>query len=427
MIWVMKDGCTYIGPGGLDFVQRLVQAGGQVKIPTTLNSISTDRRKWKMLAVPEEYANAANALADAYLDLNCQPTYTCAPYLLLEKDQTTLGKDWVWGESNAVVYANSVLGARTNKIADYLDICGALAGIVPNEGMHKPENRKPTIILDARELAEDSVLSDALYPTLGHVCGSLSDGKIPLLIGLEGWKISPDDLKAFCAAFGTTGSSPLIHIAGITPEARDKDIVDAWTSESDESTEVVAVTSTILLETFHLLDRDQNSSKIDLVALGNPHLSVTECEKLADLIRQQEESEKHPNVRVIACISRAVQEAAAKHILPLEEFGVEFVNDTCWCMLLDPPIIPVSKEATILTNSGKYSHYGPGLVQRQFRFGSLGDCIRSATTGQYSSTLHPQASVRRSFHSGSVNSPEYHAAGYRRAFGMLMRKRRLFR
>jgi predicted aconitase len=369
-----------------------------VQIPTTLNSISTDRRQWKQLDVPAEYANAANALADAYLQLQCQPTFTCAPYLLLDHDEDVIGQDWVWGESNAVVYANSVLGARTNKIADYLDICGALAGIVPLEGMHCAENRTPTVLLDATGLQLDDD-DDSLFPTLGHLCGSLSDGQVPLLIGLEQWKITTDHLKAFCAAFGTTGSSSLIHIAGITPEAQEPSIVQAWIDGSCH--QVVPVTSQQLQETFQLLDKDSVSTKIDLIALGNPHLSVTECQKLVELVTRQQTPEKHPDVRVIACISRAIQEAASEagHIQPLQAFGVEFVNDTCWCMLLDPPVIPKASQATILTNSGKYAHYGPGLVQRRFRFGSLADCVRTATTGVYSG--RPGGGIsNRSFHTG---------------------------
>jgi cis-L-3-hydroxyproline dehydratase len=111
-----QDGCTYIGPGGLKFVKALEAAGGQVSVPTTLNAVSADRRQWRALGVPDDYAAAANAVGDAYLQLGCQPSFTCAPYLLLP-DAKYVGQDWVWGESNAVVFANSVLGARTVRAA----------------------------------------------------------------------------------------------------------------------------------------------------------------------------------------------------------------------------------------------------------------------------------------------------------------------
>lgn len=388
------DGCTYIGPGGLAFVQRLVQKGGRVTVPTTLNSVSTDRRNWQALGVPAEYAQNAIALGDAYLELGCLPSFTCAPYLLA--NPPTVGQDLVWGESNAVVYANSVLGARTEKYADYLDICGAIAGIVPRTGAHVTENRVPSIVLDAKHLfAEELTLQDesfldldALFPVLGHLCGSLADGKVPILIGLEPWSkvVSPDHLKAFCAAFGTTGTSPLIHIAGITPEALDAVLVQEWVDACGASRALVTLQG---LESTHaILDKkDQNNNgfiPIDLIALGNPHLSVTECQHLTSLV-ETVGGTKRDNVRIIGCISREVYNQADKKgfIRPLKNFGMEFISDTCWCMLLDPPVIPANPNGATLTNSGKYAHYGPGLTNRRFRFAGTRDCVEAAITGTY--------------------------------------------
>jgi len=386
------DGCTYIGPGGLALAQRLAQADGLVAVPTTLNSVSTDRQRWQALGVPETYAKNAIALGDAYLQLGCQPSFTCAPYLL--DDAPQFGQDLVWGESNAVVYANSVLGARTEKYADYLDICCAIAGMVPAAGVHLPINRRPGIVLDATELLakitnDNEIDLDMLFPILGHLCGTLSDGKVPLLMGLDDYKhrVTTDHLKAFCAAFGTTASSPLIHIAHVTPEAIDPTVVAEWVESNRDNTVLISLSQ--LKETFQTLDADTSADeKVDLIALGNPHLSVSECKKLVELFQKETVGtapQKHDSVRVIACVSRAIHSQAreAGHIDRLEEFGVEFVNDTCWCMLLDPPVIPTDPNARIMTNSGKYAHYGPGLTARNFRFGSTTDCIRAAVTGVY--------------------------------------------
>ena len=245
------DGCTYIGPGGLEFVQRLEQAGGRVKIPTTLNSVSADRCQWQALGVPQERALASIAVGDAYLALGCdESSFTCAPYLL--NDPPHLGQDIVWGESNAVVYANSVLGARTEKYADYLDICCALVGKVPADGVHLDQNRRPRIVLHATELLNDlwqhSFDSrndlELLFPVLGHLCGSLSDGEVPILLGFhEQWPefVTTDHLKSFCAAFGTTGTSPLIHIAGITPEAKEQSVVDSLVHACDRPSRTVTM------------------------------------------------------------------------------------------------------------------------------------------------------------------------------------------
>jgi predicted aconitase with swiveling domain len=197
------DGCTYIGPGGLHFVQRLVQDGGHVKIPTSLNSVSTDLRHWGRLGIhPTKSQQNSIALANAYLQMGCsEDSFTCAPYLL--DDPPQLNQQIVWGESNAVVFANSVLGARTEKYADYLDICCAIVGKVPAVGVHLDSYRKPKILLDMTNIdleCDDPDSLSLLFPVLGHLCGTLSDGEVPLLVGLEQYagSITRDHLKAFC-------------------------------------------------------------------------------------------------------------------------------------------------------------------------------------------------------------------------------------
>ncbi|MGK3735338.1 MAG: putative aconitase [Bacillariaceae sp.] len=330
--------------------------------------------------------------ADAYVALGCSSkSFTCAPYLLEKDDVTTdagipqKGDQIIWGESNAVVYANTVLGARTEKYADYLDICCAIVGKVPYLGVHLDEPRIPTMILEMDEnvLEFMSQEDDLLFPVLGHLCGSLSDGEVPLLVGLEKYadRVTLDNLKAFCAAFGTTAASPLIHVAGITPEARLADI-DAW---KKSATRLRSISAKNLQETFDLLDQqkphnkqDQNTvsgnnddgnddntndDKVDLVALGNPHLSLSEVDDLLRLVEnrvalsEKNNSKKHDDVSILACISRALYDKSP-NVKKLEDLGFIFVRDTCWCMLLEPPIIPSDPNATILTNSGKYAHYG---------------------------------------------------------------------
>ncbi len=398
------DGCTYIGPGGLKYVQRLVQDGGKVRIPTTLNSVSTDLRHWERLGIiPTESQQASRKLAEAYVALGCsERSFTCAPYLL---DQPpTLHQQIVWGESNAVVYANTVLGARTEKYADYLDICCAIVGKVPALGVHLEELRQPKVMLDCTGIEFSSDDPDAfsmLFPVLGHLCGSLSNGDVPILVGLESYKkiITKDHLKAFCATFGTTGTSPLIHIAGVTPEAMvANDMISNCTHKE-------VITADGLEKTFRLLDQQggKEECSVEWVALGNPHLSLSECEELKTLIEAlPDPKKKHENVEVIACMARALYDKSPA-IPTLEDFGVKFVQDTCWCMLLEPPMIPSNVNARILTNSGKYAHYGPGLTGRQFRFGSMAECVNAAIHGKLDrrpAAFFPWKEQRRSFSRG---------------------------
>lgn len=377
------DGCTYIGPGGLQFVQRLVEDDGKVSIPTTLNSVSTDLRHWKELGIQAtDSQKASRELANAYLALGCsERSFTCAPYLL--DDPPTQGQQIVWGESNAVVYANSMLGARTEKYADYLDICCAIVGKVPAVGVHLDENRHPNILLDVTNINFDSdeTSFSLLFPVLGHLCGSLSDGEVPILVGLEEYadRITSDHMKAFCAAFGTTGTSPLVHVAGVTAEAkRNPQIVETCNRRH-------VITMDELDETFHLLDQRKNHDveRVDWIALGNPHLSLAECDHLRDLIEALPDSTKkrNENVNIIACMSRVLYDQSSS-VPALRDFGIQFVQDTCWCMLLEPPMIPSNPNAHILTNSGKYAHYGPGLTGRKFRLGTMSDCIDAAVMGK---------------------------------------------
>ena len=376
------DGCTYIGPGGLTFVKRLLKDGGRVKIPTTLNSVSTDLRYWDRLnIIPTEAQQASIKLAESYVALGCsEKSFTCAPYLL--DNQPKLHEQIVWGESNAVVYANSVLGARTEKYADYLDICCAIVGKVPAVGVHLEENRQAKVLFDATNLeieTDDSEVFSLLFPVLGHLCGTLSDGEVPVLVGLERYadRITPDNLKAFCAAFGTTGTSPLIHITGVTPEAIDGN------SLAENCTRSVEITENHLQDTFETLDQGDRTEdvQVDWIALGNPHLSLSECEELQKLVEDLPAlQKKNKKVQIFACMSRVLYDKSPT-IPRLEKFGIQFVQDTCWCMLLDPPMIPSSPNASILTNSGKYAHYGPGLTGRKFRLGTMNDCIVAAVSG----------------------------------------------
>ena len=405
------DGVTFIGEGGLRFVEELARLGGKVEIPTTLNSQSVDRRRWGELGVSSTFATKANRVGDAYLDLGCELSFTCAPYLI-PKSRPSFGEQIMWGESNAVVYANSVVGARTEKYADYFDICAALIGKVPLAGVHLDKNRIPGIVLDASELVREALLLsneerdidksddiDSFYPTMGWLCGHLSDGKVPLILGFNQVldDISDDNLKAFCAAYGTTGTSPLFHMAGVTPEAFDTDVINKMLLEHEERKgQTVRLKPNDLMDAYRTLDgseyhtnesnlKDKDDSsveKIDLVAFGNPHMSISELKRLTELV-QKDQRQKHGDVKVMATLSRHVHTIANKlgYIKALEDFGVTFINDTCWCMMTDEPIIPSSKDAVIMTNSGKYAHYGVGLTNRRLRFGSFSQCINASKSG----------------------------------------------
>ena len=361
------DGCIYTGPGSLKFAQQLRDWGGKVAVPTTLNAISVDHRRWRAQGVDPVFGEPASLLGDAYVDMGAWPTFTCAPYLL--DSAPGKGEQIVWAESNAVVYANSVLGARTMKYPDYLDICIALTGRAPLAGCHVEGSRRASLRINLPKLEN---LDDSFYPLLGYHVGLLAANQIPVIVGLEQAAPSQDDLKAFGAAFATTSSAPMFHIVGVTPEAA---ILEDATGGA--AVPVITIGVGDLARSWDELSNAQDPS-VDLVSLGNPHFSFQECEKLADLCRGRT---KHEDVAMVVTCGRATHEKAreAGILQELERFGVEFVTDTCWCMIIEP-VIPRAAR-TIMTNSGKYAHYGPGLTGRRFHFGSLAACVEAACTG----------------------------------------------
>ena len=366
------DGCIYTGPASLRFAQQLVAWGAKVRVPTTLNSISVDQRRWRELGIDPALGVPASELGDAYMAMGAQLSFTCAPYLLDSAPKA--GEQIVWAESNAVVYANSVLGARTLKYPDYLDICIALTGRAPLIGCHLEDQRKARLHIEVPPLSN---LDDSFYPLLGYHIGALAGSRIPLVSGLQQQHPNLDDLKAFGAAFATTSAAALFHIAGVTPEALDP------TRVIDGPLPVFKLS----LEELRLSWQELNSARdarVDVVSLGNPHFSLSEFARLASLCQGRH---RHPDVVLAITCGRTVLEQArvAGYIAVIEAFGAVIVSDTCWCMLGEPVIPPAARN--LMTNSGKYAHYAPGLVGRKVHFASLAECVDAACSATASGRL----------------------------------------
>ncbi len=362
------DGCVYVGPSSILFAEKLRDLGGKVAIPATLNAISVDERGWRSQGIAPAFATAAIRLAEAYVAMGASPVYTCAPYLL--ENPPVKGEQIAWAESNAVVFANSVLGARTVKYPDYLDICIALTGRAPLSGCHITANRRATVIIRLPEL---HAADDGFFALLGYHVGLLAPRAIPLVTGLETVMVSNDDLKSFSAAFATTSAAPMFHILGVTPEA--PSIEEALGGfDAGPPLDVTA-------ESLERSWRELNSAsdpQVGAVCIGTPHLSVEECANLALLCKGRT---KRPDIEFIATCGRHIHEkvAAAGILAELEAFGVRLVCDTCWCQIGEPLFPPNAR--TLMTNSGKYAHYGPGLIGRPVHFGSMRDCVDAACTG----------------------------------------------
>ncbi|KAK7417268.1 hypothetical protein QQX98_004702 [Neonectria punicea] len=359
------DGCIYTGPGSLAVAERLRDSGGRVRVPTSMNSISIDQRRWRAQGVDMAFGNAALKLTEAYTDMGATPTFTCAPYQL--DSAPRLGDQVAWAESNAVVYANSVLGARTMKYPDFLDIAIALTGRAPRGGPHIDMNRLASLVVSLPDLSSHTI-DDSFYPLLGYHIGTLASSHIPVVVGLESLAPSKDELKAFGAAFATVSSAPMFHIAGVTPEATSLEAVVA----QNQPVRTVKVRLKDLGSCWDSLNSRVRHQRIDLLSLGTPHFSFREIRKLAEMCRGRTKLQ-HTAIKVTCGRATLGLASQAGLVEELERFGVEFITDTCWCMITDPMISPSAK--AIITNSGKYAHYGPGLTGRDFYFASLSGCI----------------------------------------------------
>lgn len=361
------DGCIYASPANLRFAEEMVALGARVVVPTTTNAISVDHANWRAQGVPESFGGPASRLADAYVTMGAAPSFTCAPYLL--PDPPKAGEDIGWSESNAVIYANSVLGARTVKHPDFLDLCIALTGRAPLSGVYLDDNRRPARII--RVEAPAAAVDDSFWPMLGWLVGQAAPDCVPLITGCESLPASTDDLKALCAAFGTTSAAPLLHVAGHTAEARlpPRDDADTVTLNRDDFRRIWA-------------QFNEGADDVDLVAIGSPHASAAECRTLAALLS----GTRNPATALILTIGRATLAELSRDgtLARLQGYGARVVPDLCWCSISEPVFPPTAR--TVMTNSGKYAHYGPGLTGRQMRFGSLVQCADTARTGRAPAT-----------------------------------------
>ncbi|MEH7827681.1 cis-3-hydroxy-L-proline dehydratase [Gemmobacter denitrificans] len=356
------DGCIYASPAFLTFARAMADKGARVRVPTTMNAISVDHANWRSQGVEAGFGSAAAGLADAYVEMGAKPSFTCAPYLLA--DPPMQGEDIAWAESNAVIYANSVLGARTVKHADFMDLCIALTGRTAQAGVYLAKNRASRRIID---VAMPAGADDAFWPMLGWLAGQAAPDRIPLIRGLEDSQPSDDDLKALCAAFGTTSAAPMLHVSGITPEAAMHPSADADTRRLGPAD---------FTRLWH--DFNRGPAQVDLVALGSPHFSAAECSAFADLMAG---ARVHPSVSAIITLGRGTLAAigASGVAARLQAAGVTIIPDLCWCSISEPVFPPQAR--VVMTNSGKYAHYAPGLSGRTVRFGALAQCAEAAQTG----------------------------------------------
>ena len=363
------DACFYNGRAHLDFVNFMLDNGARLAVPSWTNNglVSLNDLSLRDPAQSREMREA-HELMLAYVRLGCKPVWTCAPYQLPGRPE--FGEHIVGSESNAVSFYNSVIGARSNKYGDYLDVCAAITGRVPYSKLHRDEFRAAGLLFDVSALAPAVLGNDLFYHLLGHVVGDRSGHRVPAILGLPA-DCSEDDLKAISAAASSSGAVPLFHALGITPEAPTLDAA----CQGGVVSETIEVTSADLNRARAELGGD-HAAPLRAIALGTPHFSFTEFERLLDLLANRPVA---GGIDFYLTTSRHVFEQADAQGWTdrLADAGVRIITDTCTYF---SPVIN-NLQGKVMTNSAKWAYYAPGMLPVQAVIGSLRECVESAVSG----------------------------------------------
>ena len=362
--WAHVAGAFDNGQANHDFAARLAAGGAQVAVPTTLTACSLDTQA----PVSTRDEERAIALIDLYMGMGCRPVLTCAPYQA--RPEPDFGEHLAWCESSAAVYANSVLGARSNRYVEFLDICAAITGRAPEYGLHLDENRRATMECRLDGLPDDWLSADWFYPLLGLWLGEQAGDAVPAITGMPG-SADRDDLRALGAAAATTGSLGMFHAVGVTPEAATLDEA-AGHSEPEH---VQHVTADDIRRAGARLCRNDGEALTE-ICLGAPHFSLEEFARLERSLAGRAVSEK---VQLVVSTSHEVLASLHRQGMldRLRTSGVRLVTGRCTYY---PPAAG-TRDGHVLTNSAKWAHYAPGLLGVPVTFAGLETCVESACAG----------------------------------------------
>lgn len=364
------DGCLYHGQVSLDFVERLVSLGGRVAVPTTLNVGSVDLIHPEIMLMPKTEQQPLARLMRAHEELGCMPSFTCAPYQTMFRPR--FGQQIAWGESNAIVFANSVIGARTNRYGDFIDLCCAMTGRAPAYGLHLEPNRRGRVLFRLEGFRDGEFELDQLYVGIGLIVGLKTGDRVPVIAGLPPPR-DEDQLKALGAAAASSGAVGLFHAVGITPEA--PTAYDAFHGCPPDET--IVVTPEDMRETLAHLSTSPDGTPVTAVCLGTPHFSRAEWERLVPLLRA---AEPRAGIPIYVNTGRETRDGLLRDGLldGLDACGLRIVTDTCTYLTA----ILERLDGTVMTNSGKWAHYAPGNIGVRVGFGSMADCVASAAAGR---------------------------------------------
>lgn len=355
---VQVAGVSYdnLGEAGLDWLREMADGGGRAQVLTTLNPAGLDLENWPALGIDPAFAERQGQVIEAFQRMGIIPSCTCTPYL--SGNRPNMGEHIAWAESSAVCYANSVLGARTNREGGPSALAAALTGRTPNYGLHLDANRRPNLTVAVEAKLSGGHTYGALGKAIGERMQAAGIKPIPVLTRLE--KASGDELKALCASLATYGGGALFHIQGITPEAHHYPLpADGF-----------SVTAADLADASQSMS-DADPGEIDFASLGCPHLSIDEIAYIARLL-----DGKRVHGELWLTTARATRREADRlgYSSLIEASGAKFAADTC-CV-----VAPIQGRFTAMAaDSAKACYYAAAKHRLRTWFGSVEEVIERMT------------------------------------------------
>jgi predicted aconitase len=364
-----------LGDAGVAFLSEWAAQGAQVRVPTTLNPMGMERGRWQAWGIRQDFAEPQLLVVDALVKMGVEPTLSCTPYLF-PGYVSRRGDALAWSESSAVAFANSVLGARTNREGGPSALAAAIVGRTARYGFHLDENRRANLVIEVR----CPVQSVADFGALSYVAGKAAGSGVPWFADLARWLpplaedltrggAAGDRLKTLGAGLAAYGAVALYHIAGYTPEARDL-------GEALIRPGAHRLVIDNLEAAYRVMDADPGLQAIDLVTVGCPHASLSEIEEVARYLKG-----KTLRSRLWVTTGEITRQRAGELglVQTIETAGGEVVADTC-AVVAPMHMLGVRSMAT---NAGKMACYAPMHSGVKMRFGSLEQCLDAAMSGEW--------------------------------------------
>lgn len=351
---------------GVEVCEKFAALGAKFCVPTTLDPCGMDTEDPKSFKTPNDYYEKQMRVVEAYKKMGAIPVWTCIPYL--NGNLPRFGEHVGWTESSAVAFINSVLGARSNRETAVIDICIGLTGRTMEYGLHLDENRKGQVLI--RMDLGGRKLENYEYPVLGYYLGQKLGSKIGVVDGMAG-NPTNEQLKSLMAGAAASGSVALVHLVGITPEAPTLEAAFGGNEISEE-----LVFGEAELNGTKAQMSTKTASSIDFIAVGCPHYTITEVEKI---VRLMEGKHVKPGVEFWIYTTKATATMAERmgYREALAKCGVKLTLETC--MLISP--VETWGFRTIMTDSAKCAYYAPMQCKTEVIFGSVEDCVNAAITG----------------------------------------------